>query len=105
MGWCSLSQKLISRSADLARLRSEGYNIEIRSGFLLVKEVPYLNPAKAVQRGMFVVKLVLAGDVTAKPETHALHFVGEYPCHADGTRIDQIFNSSETKQLAEGVTI
>ena len=35
-----MSQLLISRSPDLARLREEGYDIEIRSGYLLVKDVP-----------------------------------------------------------------
>jgi hypothetical protein len=105
MGWCSLSQKLISRSADLARLQQEGYNVAIRAGFLLVQEVPYVNSKKEVKRGTLVVKLVLAGDLTTRPENHVAHFIGEYPCNADGTPIEQIRNSSETKALAEGVTI
>jgi len=100
-----LSQKPISRSPDLARLREEGYNLEIRSGFLLVNEVPYVNSKKEVQRGTLVAKLVLAGDVTARPENHVVHFTGEYPCNADGTPIEQIRSTSATKTLADGVTI
>ena len=33
-------KKPISRSADLMRLRNEGYDLEIRSDHLLVKDVP-----------------------------------------------------------------
>lgn len=100
-----MSQKPISLSSDLKALRAEGYNIEIRAGYLLIKEVPYVNSAKAVRRGMLVVKLDLAGDVTAQPETHVAHFAGEYPCSADGKPIEEIRHSTETKALNTGVTI
>src|SRR5581483_356266 len=36
-----MSRQLISRSPDLQRLENEGYNLEIRSGYLLVRDVPY----------------------------------------------------------------
>ena len=51
-------------SPDLQRLQNEGYELEIRSGFLLVKSVPYVNTRKEVKRGTLVAKLVLAGDKT-----------------------------------------
>ncbi len=105
MGWCFLSQKPINHSDDLKRLRAEGYNIEIKAGFLLVKEVPYLNSKKEVKRGILVDKLKLAGDVAEPPEDHVAHFMGEYPCHQDGKPIEQIGNSSQQRPLAEGVTI
>ena len=38
-----MSQRPISRSRDLKRLRDEGYDLEIRSGYLLAKDVPYVN--------------------------------------------------------------
>ncbi len=38
-----MSRQLISRSPDLQRLEDEGYDLEIRSGYLLVKDVPYVN--------------------------------------------------------------
>jgi len=105
MGWCSLSQKLINRSPDLLRLRADKYDIETRGGFLLAKQVPYVNARRQVLRGTLVAKLVLAGDVTTRPENHVVHFIGEYPCNAEGKPIEQIRNSSETKKLAEGVEI
>ena len=59
-----MSHLLISRSPDLLKLQNEGYELEIKSGFLLVKGVPYVNSRKEVRRGTLVAKLVLAGDKT-----------------------------------------
>ena len=101
-----MSQKPISRSADLTRLRNEGYDLEIRSDHLLVKDVPYVAAGRIVKRGILVMPLKLAGDVTVKPENHVAHFIGEFPCRADGTLIDTIGNAGNARtKLGEGVEI
>lgn len=100
-----MSRKPISLSPDLKRLRDEGYDIEIRSGYLLVKDVPYVNAAREVKRGTLVSKLVLAGDVTVQPDSHVAYFMGEYPCHEDGHEIAKIKNQSNRQKLAENVEI
>jgi len=101
-----MSQKPISRSADLTRLRNEGYDLEIRSGHLLVKDVPYVAAGRIVKRGILVMPLKLAGDVTVKPENHVAHFIGEFPCRADGTPITTIGEKCNGRtKLGEGVEI
>jgi hypothetical protein len=101
-----MSQKPISRSADLTRLRNEGYDLEIRSGHLLVKDVPYVAAGRIVKRGILVMPLKLAGDVTVKPENHVAHFIGEFPCRVDGTPIKTIGNEGGGRnKLGEGVEI
>ena len=100
-----MSQRPISRSADPMRLRNEGYDLEIRSDHLLVKDVPYVGADRIVRRGILVMPLKLAGDVTVKPENHVAHFIGEYPCRADGTAIGSIFNASARRELGTGVVI
>jgi hypothetical protein len=100
-----MSQRLINRSADLKRLRDEGYDLEIRSGFLLVKDVPYVNSSREVKRGTLVSQLILAGDITARPDNHVAHFMGEHPCREDGKEIEQIKNQSNRHPLADGVVI
>ncbi len=100
-----MSLKPISHSTDLKKLCDEGYNLEIRSGYLLVKDVPYVNSRKEVKRGILVSKLILAGDVTARPDDHVAYFVGDHPCRADGKQIEQIKNSSQERNLAEGVVV
>ena len=100
-----MSQQPISRSADLKRLRNEGYDLEVRSGCLLVKDVPYVNSRKEVQRGVLAIKLVLADDQTGRPDTHQAYFSGDHPCNEDGTEIDKIKHGSGANSLAEGVTV
>jgi len=100
-----MSHQLISRSPDLKRLRDEGYDLEIKSGYLLVKDVPYVNSRKEVKRGILVSKLILAGDVTTRPDDHVAYFAGDHPCNADGVEIDKIKNSSSERVLGEGVVI
>lgn len=95
-----MSQQLISRSPDLQRLRDEGYDIEVRSNHLMVKDVPYVNSNREVKRGTLVSELNVAGDVTATPNTHVAHFVGDHPCNKDGLQIDKIKHQSLCQQLA-----
>ena len=90
-----MSQRPINRSADLKKLRDEGYDLEVRSGCLLVKDVPYVNSRKEVKRGILVIKLVLADDQTGRPDTHVAYFSGEHPCNEDGSEIAKIKHGSQ----------
>lgn len=94
-----MSQQLISRSPDLTRLRDDGYDVEVRGGYLLIKDVPYVDRQREVQRGILVSTLRVAGDKTDRPDTHVVFFVGGPPCHQDGRPITEIIHSSETKKL------
>jgi ThiF family len=100
-----MSQKQISLSPDLKRLRDEGYNIEIRAAYLLLKDVPYVTQAKEVKLGVLVSKLTLAGDVTARPDDHQVQFAGEYPCHRDGSQMTELVNQALDSKLDGGLTV
>jgi hypothetical protein len=100
-----MSQQLISHNPDLKKLRDEGYDVEVRSGYLLVKDVPYVNVRREVRRGILVSTLTLAGDVTTTPDNHVAYFEGDHPCRSDGTEIEQIKNPSGGKELAKGVVV
>jgi hypothetical protein len=99
-----MSLKLVSRSPDLSRLRADGYDIAVRkSGHLLVRDVPYVNCAKEVHRGILVSELNVAGEATAPPETHVALFVGSCPCSGDGSplpgvspNVNQVIDSALT---------
>jgi hypothetical protein len=99
-----MSQQLISRSPDLKQLRDEGYDIEVRSKFLLIKNVPYVNSKKEIELGTIVSELNVAGETTAKPSTHVAYFKGNCPCNKDGSEIRQK-NQSEEQKLDEGLVI
>jgi hypothetical protein len=94
----------ISRSPDLLRLRNEGYDIEILNGHLLVKDVPYVDSARTVRRGILVTTLTLSADVTAPPDTHVALFVGDHPCNATGTIIEAIRHQTSQTHIGPGLT-
>jgi hypothetical protein len=100
-----MSHQLISRSADLKRLRDEGYEVEIRANYLLVHSVPYVDAQKQVAFGTLVSELTLAGDVAVQPSTHVIYFAGSHPCAKDGAPIIQISHASATQQLAHNLVV
>ena len=100
-----MSRRLISLNPQLQQLINEGYEIEVRAGYLLVHSIPYANSKKEVARGVIVSELTTATpDILAQPSTHQVHFIGEHPCKADGTDLIQIRSQSGEFKLAEGVT-
>lgn len=100
-----MPQELINRSPDLKKLRDEGHEVEVRGAHLLVSGVPHLNKKGEVKRGTLVSELTLAGDRTATPGTHVIHFIGEHPCRKDGSEISSIKHTSATQQIAEGIVV
>ena len=98
-----MSRRLIDRSLDLRRLRNEGYELEIRGGYLLIRGVPYVTANKVITAGTLISKLSLSGDRTNKPDEHVCYWEGEHPCHADGSKIRSIEHSSPPQDLGNGV--
>ena len=99
-----MSPEPFSRSPDLKRLRSEGYFVQIRGGLLIMREVPYVNERREVLTGTLISSLNMAGDQTRVPDTHVAKFDGEYPCDADGNRIQGIAHASRNEDLGHGLT-
>src|SRR3954452_22194648 len=99
-----MSQRPISLSPDLSRLRSEGYDIRIEEGYLLVRDVPYLDAAGAVVRGTLVKALTLSGDVAARPGDHTAFLIGPAP-HDGDRRVLRAVNSSVRQQVLPGLIV
>lgn len=103
MEWNSMSRRPIALSPDLLRLRNEGHDLDIRGGYLLVRDVPYVDSACVVRRGILISKLELAGDRTNKPPEHVAYWTGEHPCHSDGRKIAAFENGAAPQDFGEGV--
>lgn len=99
-----MSQRLISLSPDLKRLRDEGYNVTIRSGYLVIDEVPYVTSGNEVERGTLVCELTMAGEIADRPATHVMMFIGEFPCDQTG-RPMQAIAAGGAAQLAPDLHI
>ena len=105
----SLSHTLISRSPDLARLQEEGYEIEVHSGFLLLKNVPYVTQSCEIRYGVLISSLTLAGDVTEQPDGHTVYFEGHMPCDQSGASLSHrlepggVATAGENRALGPGI--
>jgi len=100
-----MSQQLINRSPDLKQLRDEGFEMEIKGGYLLIHQIPYVNSSKEILRGSFVCNLDLVNNhQTTRPKSHVMYFIGEIPCDNNGATLSGILNSS-TKQSFNGIEI
>ncbi len=93
-----MSHQLIERSSDLKKLQEDGFHVEVRSGHLVIRGVPYLNSTGQLGLGVLSAKLVLAGDVTSTPN-HVAYFTGEYPCNQHGVPIEQIRHASNREVI------
>jgi hypothetical protein len=100
-----MSPRLIDRNPDLKRLRDEGYHVQIVNGYVVVRDVPYLNSRKEIRRGVLASTLTLAGNVTTRPDTHVALFAGEYPHHVTGQPIERIRHSDNAVQIGEGLQV
>jgi len=95
--------ELINHSDDLRRLRDAGYALRLHKGYLVVDQIPYVTEQRAVARGSLVSKLNIVGNQTAKPDKHEMHFVGSYPCHADGSRMTELVHQETPTDLGDGL--
>lgn len=85
-----MSRLPINRSPDLKRLRDDGYDIEVRAGFLVMHGVPYLAAPGRVERATIFTPLTLNDDVAQKPGDHQVFFVGETPQYAVGGQMTKL---------------
>lgn len=98
-------QQLINHSPDLKRLQDEGYELEVKGGYLLIHHIPYVTHLREIKYGILVSELTLANSLrTIKPSTHVINFIGEYPCNADGSIITAIQHSNQ-QNLGNGILI
>ncbi|MDP3495298.1 MAG: ThiF family adenylyltransferase, partial [Hyphomonadaceae bacterium] len=96
-----MSQRLIARNPLLKQLRDEGYNVQAPDGYLVVRDVPYVNSARAVARGVLMMPLDLANDFVQPPKDHQAQFAGDVPCNADGTEIFGLAPSASAARAGE----
>jgi hypothetical protein len=98
-----MSRELFSRNQDLKQLRDEGYFVRQQGGYLVIREVPYVDAHRQVRTGTLISSLTLAGDQTRTPDTHVVHWAGDFPCHADGTPIQGISHAAGAFDLGHGL--
>jgi hypothetical protein len=96
-----MSDALIAHNEDLRRLAEEGFTLEVRGGYLIVHNVPFVTTKKTLDRGMLVSSLVLdaAGNTCRPVQDHTMHFAGNLPCHRNGEPLNSIIHGSGRNPL------
>lgn len=100
-----MSPKPIVLDSDIQSLQDEGLSVEVVQGHLLVHKVPYVNASKQVQRGIMVTDLAGTIGALGKPRDHQIWFVGEAPCHANGTPLRSFNRTEGRRDLWQGFAV
>ena len=98
-----MSQELIYRNPELQRLQSEGFEIEVRGGLLIVHHIPYLNCKTEMLTGTLAMALNTSGNTVVRPHDHTAYWVGQQPCNSDGSIIPSLVNASRRNNLGTGL--
>ena len=99
-----MSPRPTSRSADIQRLRNEGYEVSVIDGHLVVSHVPYVTVDRQIAYGKLISDLTLAGDVTTIPRDHVAYFAGDTPCDSEGRPMEGLINSRGEVQRSANLT-
>ena len=100
-----MSPKQAALNLDIKRLFDDGYEVEVKNGYLVVHSVPYVNSDKQAKTGIVVTDLNENVGELLPQKDHQVWFVGEYPCYSTGAPIEAIRNVSNAQQLWEGFEV
>jgi len=99
-----MSLRPIVLDPDIQSLQDIGLCVEVVQGHLLVHRVPYVDANRQVARGIMVTDLSGNIGTLGKPRDHQIWFVGDIPCHANGTPIRSLNRTEGPKDLWSGFT-
>src|SRR5208337_4678099 len=89
-GWCSVLIELANHNEDIRRLLDKGYALRVDEGYLVVRDIPYLDAQKALQWGAFVAKLVFIDKIRVQQDDHQVYFAGSVPHGVDGRPVPNL---------------
>jgi hypothetical protein len=79
--------ELANHNEDLKCLLEKGYAITEDHGYLVVRDIPYLENNGNLKTGAIVMKLVDVDGKKVRPEDHQIFFAGSHPSELDGQPI------------------
>lgn len=100
-----MSARRPNRSPDIQRLVDDGYDLAIVDGFLVLRDVPYVDRHRQVRRGQLVSTLDLAGDRTVRPRDHQAWFAGALPCDREGRPLVNMVHAERRRDLGRGLVV
>lgn len=92
-------QKLVSRNSDLRRLVEKGYAVAFDEGYLVIRDIPYLDHQRKLLIGAIVAKLVMVDKEVVQQDDHQILFAGSSPYGLDGKLIPLLGDRPESMAL------
>jgi hypothetical protein len=92
--------ELASHNEDIKQLLEIGYAITEDHGYLIIRDIPYLDNNGARQNGAIVTKLVDVDGKKVKQDDHQVFFAGSHPHHIDGSPISGLAGGATQLPLA-----
>lgn len=93
--------QLVNHNDDLRRLVEKGFAVSIDGGYLVIRDIPYLDNQKQLRWGAFVAKLEFVDKLTVKQDDHQVWFSGSVPHGLDGKPIPNLGGGPTTLALGE----
>jgi hypothetical protein len=91
----------VSHNDDLRRLVEKGYAVAIDAGYLLIRDIPYLDAQRQLQWGAFVAKLVFVDKFSVEQDDHQIWFAGSVPHGLDGKPVPNLGGGPASLPLGE----
>jgi len=79
----------------------KGFAFSIDGGYLVVRDIPYLDSQNQLQWGAFVAKLVFVDKLTIQQDNHQIWFAGSVPYGLNGNPIPNLGGGPTTLALGE----
>ena len=93
--------QLVNHNDDLRRLVEKGHAVAIDNGYLVIRDIPYLDAQKQLQWGAIVAKLEFVDKQTVRQDDHQIFFAGSVPHGLDGNPIPNLGGGPTTLPLGE----
>lgn len=103
-----MSARVINLNSDLKRLRDEGYELEIKEGYAIIYNVPYLDKNMLIQHGVLISPLAMRGDIVKYEKTglaHVIYFQGSQPYCANGQAMSGILLETFSVKSIAGISV
>jgi molybdopterin/thiamine biosynthesis adenylyltransferase len=91
----------LARNPDLSRLLDDGYDVVLQAGHLIVRHIPYVTEAKAIDYGFLAYPVTVSGDNIVSGTDHRIWFGGSVPCDEHGGKLPMAH--PEERTIAEGI--
>jgi hypothetical protein len=93
--------QLVNHNDDLRQLVEKGYAVAIDSGYLVIRDIPYLDAQKQLHWGAIIAKLEFVDKETVKQDDHQIWFAGSVPHGLDGNPIPNLGGGPTMLPLGE----